>query len=438
MMKVNFPARVSLLHVLLILAPLILPVLSYGQQDTTNTVPDGTEGAIHKIYGVDSVTGRAEKLPMNEFDNAYSTFKIGLGYNHDFVNYIQDDVFKQQMDTAGFHLGPTFKVRDFRVLFSGLLKTKRTIAWKFAYMYDGDNERWLIRETGVIIGVPELFGHIFIGRTKEGYSLVKVMNGHFPWTMERQMALDPIPILADGIKWFGSLPKSRIFWNLGAFNDVLSKGQSYSTYSWQYVARIGWMPFNNKEKNIQMHIAANLRYAKPLDGQMIIKSRPESNPTPQLINTGTFQTDKSSHLGAEIYFSSRRWMVGSEIMWHNFYSKSAENHQYFGGDAVVTYSITGGVRPYNTRVSIYGYMPVKKSVFKGGWGEWEAVLHYSTFNLNDRSIRGGQFWKITPMVNWYLSQVVRMEFAYGYGVLDRYNLKGGVQFFQSRIQFTIM
>ncbi|MBZ5859368.1 OprO/OprP family phosphate-selective porin [Flavihumibacter profundi] len=437
MMNVKFPARVIILHVLVVLAPLILPDQSYGQ-DTTKTVPDGTEGDVHEIRGVDSITGKEEKLPMNEFENSYSTFKVGLIFKQDFVNYIQDDVFKQQMDTAGFQLGPTFKVRDFRVLASGLLKTKRTIAWKLAYMYDGDNEKWTIRETGVIIGVPELFGHIFIGRTKEGYSMVKVMSASSAWTMEKQMALDPIPIIADGIKWFGSLPKSRIFWNLGYFNDLISRGEPFSTFSWQYVARVGWMPFYNKEKNKLMHIAANLRYAKPLDGQMTIKSRPESNPTPQLINTGTFQTDKSSHVGAEIYISTGRLMLGSEVMWHNFYSKSAENHQYFGGDVMITYSFTGGIRPYNTRISLYGFMPVKKSVFKGGWGEWEGVLHFSTFNLNDRSIRGGQFWRITPMVNWSLSKVVRMEFVYGYGVLDRYNLKGGVQFFQSRIQFTIM
>jgi len=30
-----------------------------------------------------------------------------------------------------------------------------------------------------------------------------------------------------------------------------------------------------------------------------------------------------------------------------------------------------------------------------------------------------------------------MEFVYGYGVLDRFGIKGGTHFFQSRIQFTI-
>jgi phosphate-selective porin OprO/OprP len=77
-------------------------------------------------------------------------------------------------------------------------------------------------------------------------------------------------------------------------------------------------------------------------------------------------------------------------------------------------------------------------VFKGGWGEWEGVIRVSTFDLNDGSIRGGQMWRITPMINWYLSKIVRMEFIYGYGILDRYDLNGAVQFFESRIQFTMM
>lgn len=399
---------------------------------------DGTEGVVHVIYGVDSVTGKPAKLPPNEFDNGYSTFKVGLGYNHDFVNYVMSDNFKQQMDSAGLSLGPTFKPRDFRILGSGRFKTKREFSWKFAYMWDGDNETWLVRESGFTIGVPELFGHIFVGRTKEGFSMVKVMNGHSPWTIERQMALDPIPIMADGIKWMGFMPKSRIFWNLGYFNDVISKGQGFSTFAWQTVARVGWMPFYEKENSKLMHIAANLSYAKPLDGQITLKSRPESNPTPVFLNTGKFQTEKSSHVGGEIYYSSKRFMIGSEFMFHNFYSKLSENHSYFGGDIVVSYFFTNNIRPYTTKGSIYGFVPVKKSVFKGGWGEWEGVFHVSTYSLNDRSIKGGSFWKMTSMVNWYLNKIIRLEFVYGYGVLDRYNLKGGVHFFQSRIQFTLM
>ena len=38
------------------------------------------------------------------------------------------------------------------------------------------------------------------------------------------------------------------------------------------------------------------------------------------------------------------------------------------------------------------------------------------------------------MVNWYMSDNVRLEFAYGYGSLNRFDLVGKTQFFQTRIQ----
>ncbi|HEY6506317.1 MAG TPA: porin, partial [Chitinophagaceae bacterium] len=297
---------------------------------------------------------------------------------------------------------------------------------------------WMVRETGITVGVPELAGHIFIGRTKEGYSLVKVMNGHSPWTSERQMALDVIPILADGIKWFGSLPKSRVFWNLGYFNDFVSKGQGFSTYSWQYVARVGWLPYYDKEKNKVVHIAANFRYGKPLDGKITLKSRPESNPAPQIINTGSFAADHSTHIGGEIYYSSGRFLLGSEVMMHRFNAIVAEDHSFVGGDIIVSYMITKAKRPYTTTGSIFGFVPVTTSIFNGGWGEWEVVVRYSTLDLEDGSIHGGKFWRITPMINWYMTKFMRMEFVYGYGVLDRFNLKGAVQIFQTRLQFTLM
>jgi phosphate-selective porin OprO/OprP len=377
-----------------------------------------------------------KKLPPNEFDGSFSTFKIGLGYIHDGATYIKSDVFQKQLDSAGLVMDPMFKLRDFRILGSGVFKTKRTIAWKFAFMYDGDKDTWLVRESGFTIGVPELFGHIFIGRTKEGYSMVKVMNGHSPWTAERQMALDVIPILADGIKWFGSLPKSRIFWNLGYYNDLISKGQGFSTFASQFDARIGWLPFYDKEKNKVLHIATNIR--KPVDGKMTLKSRPESNPAPQIINTGSFSTDHSTSIGGEIYYSTGRLLLGSEMMLHKFYSNTSEDHNFFGGNVVATYLFTKTKRPYNNSSSLFGFVPVTRSVFKGGWGEWEGVLHFSNLDLDDGSIHGGKFWRITPMVNWYMTKNLRMEFIYGYGVLNRYNMKGGVQLFQIRLQLTVM
>ena len=434
-MQIRRCLRCELIKVFLTSGLLLASALLFGQDSLKKTYPDGTTGLVLEVGPDDYLT---KKRPPNEFEGTYSTIRIGGGYILDGAIYSQNAAFKQQMDSAGLAFNSALETRDFRIMASGVLKTKRTLAWKTGFMYDGDKKIWLLRETGLTIGVPELFGHIFIGRTKEGYSMVKVMNGHSPWTAERQMALDVIPILADGIKYFGQLPKSRIFWNLGYFNDILSKGQSFSTYAWQYDARIGWLPFYDKEKNRVLHIAANFRYGKPVNGEITLKSRPESNPAPQIINTGAFSADHSTHIGGEVYYSTGKLLLGSEVMVHNFNSKTSADHHFFGGDAVLTYMFTNTKRPYNTTGSIFGFVPVKHSVFKGGWGEWEGVLRFSTLDLDDADIKGGKFWRITPMVNWYMSKAIRTEFIYGYGVLDRYGLKGAVQVFQARIQFTVM
>ena len=46
--------------------------------------------------------------------------------------------------------------------------------------------------------------------------------------MERQPINDAtLPILADGIKWLGYVPKAKILWNLGVFGDAVSEGQTF-------------------------------------------------------------------------------------------------------------------------------------------------------------------------------------------------------------------
>jgi phosphate-selective porin OprO/OprP len=288
-----------------------------------------------------------------------------------------------------------------------------------------------------MIGVPELSGHIFVGRTKEGFSLNKVMNGYAGWTMERQMALDVIPILADGVKWMGFLPKQGLFWNIGVFTDWLSYKQSFSTYAWQFAVRIGWLPIYSENNSTILHLGASYRYGEPEGGEIRDRSRPEATPAPYFIDTDKFPAHHSNQLGWEIYFSSGSWMFGTEYYFHQFSSPQTDNPLFKGGDVVVSYIITGESRPYSTVSGIYGFVPVNKSFFDGGTGAWEVVLRYSTLDLNGGTITGGKFWRVTPMINWYLSENVRLELAYGYGVLNRFNLEGVTQFFQSRIQFML-
>jgi phosphate-selective porin OprO/OprP len=425
----RFEGRTPFRHLLVFLVLLVVALQLASGQDSTSVVPDGTQGETMKIGKVDTVLTLGN---WYEFDGPLSTLKLGGGFLYEYAGYIQDDVSKEQID-----MEPAFKLRDFRVTMSGKVKVDGFITWKLGIMYDGPTSSWFMRETGIMVGVPELSGHIFVGRTKEGFSLNKVMNGYAGWTMERQMAIDVIPILADGVKWMGFLPKQGLMWNVGMFADWLSKNQSFSTYSWQFALRIGWLPLYSESNNTVLHLGVSYRYGEPEDGQIRVRSRPEANPAPYFIDTDKFPTHHSNQLGGEIYFTSGAWMFGTEYFLHQFSSPQTDNPLFRGGDVVASYIVTGESRPYSTVSGIYGFVPVNKSVFDGGLGAWEVLLRYSTLDLNGGTLNGGKFSRITPMINWYLSKNVRFEIAYGYGVLNRFNLEGVTQFFQSRIQFVL-
>ena len=66
-----------------------------------------------------------------------------------------------------------------------------------------------------------------------------------------------------------------------------------------------------------------------------------------------------------------------------------------------------------------------------------AVLTVGYSNLTNGTIQGGILWRVTPMINWYMTDNLRLEFAYGYGVLTRFELRGATMFFQSRIQLRL-
>ena len=377
----------------------------------------------------------AERRPRNlipnlQWDLGFTTLRIGGGFLVDVSTFAQDDESKEQVE-----LDPGVSIRDFRLLMNGRFPFKRKITWQTGLMYDGQNDTWLVRQTGFMVNVPELWGNFFIGRAKEGYSLVKVMSGYDPWTMERYPFGDAtIPLLADGIKWLGYLPNRAMFWNLGVFVDWLSEGQSFSSYDHQFVARVGWLPMGTDSTGRLLHIALNGRTGKANDGAFRLRSRPENNIAPYFIDTGKFPANSASTGGVEAYYRPGPWLFGTEYNVQQVDAPESGDPVFHGGDVFVAWLITGETRSYNTDGGYFRPVSPARTVFEGGPGAWEAVLRFSYSDLDNGPLRGGRMWRITPMVNWHLTDYTRLELVYGYSKLYRFDLTGGTQFFQSRLQ----
>jgi phosphate-selective porin OprO/OprP len=372
-------------------------------------------------------------VKWNEYDGKHATFRLGGGFLYEGATYSQDANSREQ-----FTLTPDEKVRDARFVLKGKIKTKRPMSWSTGIMWDVPTRKFLFRETGVMIDVPELFGQIFIGRTKEGFSLNKIMVGYAGWTMERTEISDAtIPILADGIKWLGYLPRKRMLWNLGFFGDAVSEGQTFSTYAHQVVGRIAWVPMESEQTGKLLHLGLNLRWGKPDDNQLQNKSRPEAFPAPFFVDTGSFPATATKMAALEAYYRPGPLLLGTEYFVQSVDSP-VDGHPFFkGGNAVMSWLATGETRSYSTRGGFFHGVSPARPVFQGGPGAWELVANFSYVDLDSGPVHGGKFWRFTPMVNWHMSDNVRLEFAYGYGSLDRFGLLGATQFFQSRLQLQL-
>ena len=372
-------------------------------------------------------------IKLNEFDGKYMTLRVGGGFLYEYDAYAQDDDSKRQ-----FVMHPDDKVRDARILLKGKLKfiKSRNVTYSVGIMYDGNNDEWVARQTGLMIEVPEVWGYLFVGRTKEGFSLNKVMVGYAGWTMERFTMNDAtIPILADGIKWFGHSEKAQLIWNLGIYKDWMSQNQGFSTYDHQVVGRIAWVPEMTEDK--VLHIGVSARYGVPKDHKIQFRSRPEANPAPYFIDTGKFEARDTRIIGPEIYYRPGPLLIGSEYFFAKVNAPASGDPLFHGGDVSVSWMATGEIRSYNTKGGYFNGISPNHPVFQGGTGAWELVARFSYSDLDGGTLKGGKFWRFTPMVNWHMSDNVRLEMVYGVGTLNRFELHGQTQFFQTRIQFQL-
>lgn len=384
--------------------------------------------------GADGDVPRRRLISWNEIEGPWATLRIGGGFLYDYAAYSQDADSKEQMG-----LEPTDKLRDFRFLLKGRFTLIEGFSYTLGYMYDAAAGEWRFRQSGLQYEVPALRGRVFIGRTKEGISTNKMMVGYQGWTLERATANDAfLPILADGIKWMGNSKDGRIAYSLGWFGDQFSDDESFNRSDSQVVGRVVWLPLLLSDPERLLHLGAAWRHAKANDGTLQMRSKPESFPAQSYaIDTGRFAAQGSDIFAIETYYRPGPLLFGMEYFFNQVHSREADDPFFHGGEAFIAWIATGEVRPYNTTTTTFDRVSPARTVFEGGPGAWEFVLRYSCTDLDSRAIEGGRFWRITPLVNWHLSDNVRLEFAYGYGMLDRFGLHGATQFFQTRLQLQL-
>jgi hypothetical protein len=136
----------------------------------------------------------------------------------------------------------------------------------------------------------------------------------------------------------GSYPEARLLWNLGFYGDWLSQGQSFSTYDRQIVGRLAWLPaFRERTR---LHLGMSLRYGKPDEGVLRLRSRPENFIAPYFVETDTFPADNTKMVAVEAYYRPGPLLIGSEYFVQKVKAPESGDPVFHGGDAVVSWLLT--------------------------------------------------------------------------------------------------
>ena len=317
-------------------------VLSAGEPTTSDAVAavpaasgdDSTLDEALDAAGADGDAPRRELVSFNHYESPYFSIRVGGGFLYDVVGYSQDGDSKDQMV-----LRPENTLRDLRFLAKGHLLSER-LTYTVGYMYDQVTETWRFRQTGIGIDLPELWGSLFVGRTKEGVSMNKIMVGYQGFTMERATANDSfVPILADGVKWQGYVPSGKFLWSFGWFYDELSERESFNKFDSQYTVRAVWLPWMTRSADGKLrtgerllHLGIAAHFADANDGFLQFRSKPESFPAQSYaIDTGRFPADDTTLVAFEAYYRDGPWVLGSEYFLNQVDSGQHDDPFFHGG-----------------------------------------------------------------------------------------------------------
>jgi phosphate-selective porin OprO/OprP len=373
---------------------------------------------------------KPSRTTWNEYDGSAFTLRVGGGFLVDLATYDQSARNKDQLK-----LESATTLRDLRLLLSGRFKFM-PVSYSLGYMYDAATESWRFRQTGLMFEIEKLAGSLFVGRTKEGFSTNKLMVGYNGWTMERAAANDAfLPILADGLKWTGRLG-DHVVYNLGWFIDSRSENEAFNKNDEQFAARVVLLPLAKRSRDI-LHLAVETRYGAADDNALRFRSRPESFGAPYAVDTEKIPASRHIINGIEAYYRPGSLTFGMEYFLNKVTSTEKLDPLFHGGEIFASYLLTGETRPYNSKGAFFEAVSPERSLTEGGTGAVELVLRYSYVDLDSRLVAGGKFWRITPMVSWYVSNQIRLELAYGYSSLDRFGVVGTTQFLQTRLQLAL-
>lgn len=350
--------------------------------------------------------------PTASADDAW-TFKWSNGFKLDspdgdfklkFGGRVQADYTFVSADDSleGDTEGDGFEFRRARLFFEGTVYDR--VEFKAQYDFAGGEAA----AKDLYVGIVNDWGTVRFGHFKEYFSLEELTSSKYLAFLERAMPVEAFaPSRNSGVGVHGHRG-DRLNWGLGYFYDADDFGESVDEDNTNVTGRVAFRPVFDDGGERMLHVGLSAT-RKDTGSTFRFRARPEAHLSGRFIDTGNFTAERATILGFELAGATGPFWFAGEYISADIDAPGAGDPSFGGYYVQAGYFLTGEHRKYKPSEGVFDRQK-PKSVFgkNGGKGAWEIAVRYSSLDLTDKGIAGGEQDDLTLGLNWYLNPATRM------------------------------
>lgn len=278
----------------------------------------------------------------------------------------------------------------------------------------------------VVLGIPLWgeYGRFQIGKMKEPISLERNMGMVLEQFMERPMHLDALlPSRNTGISVSDMILDDKVTWRAGIFNNWIEQDNiSFSEMSNAYIGRVTAVAYEDKETQRLLHIGAGYRYSDAKLGYVHYRVGPEQSFVDKWADTGELPADGAGTVNLEMtYLDGPLWLAG-EYTSVAVDSPTIGDPTFSGYHITANYMLTGEHRGYNKRRAVVRRVIPEQDFTSGGWGALGLSARYSTLDLTDGLVEGGEMDVSSLGIIWYTQKASQFHLQWSRAHLESNDL----------------
>lgn len=270
-----------------------------------------------------------------------------------------------------------------------------------AYLdYDGI-DRWKVR----------------VGNFKEPFSLQNMTSSKYITFQERGLPFLFTPGRNIGLG--ASTSGNNWSFAAGVFGEGVNGADANNDEGYGASGRVTFAPILGEGR--ALHLGASGSWRATGSGDSLrFRERPEAHMTDtRLVDTGNIDTDDFSRFAGEGALIYGPLSLAGEYYHLSLNRDVSANPDldFSGYYAEAGWFLTGESMNYSGASGSFGKIMPRGIVGKGGMGAWQLALRFSSIDLSDEDIRGGEEQNLTAGINWFATPNIRFIANY-VNVLD--------------------